>query len=347
MKLDTEEEEEQDMATRQSKMTPQQLKSAIKGVIHLVMTPFDKKEELDEKALRRTVRDAVTALRGEDAVLLTIGSTGEFYAMNDEENRRVAEIVVEAAQGEMPVIVGTARAGTKATIEMSRHAQAVGADGVMIVPPYYHMVTREGLYRHYRAVAESLDIGIMIYNNAITSKLYVDPALLARLSKIDNIVACKENVWNIMAFHAAVKAVDPKDMVIICGVGQMMYKFEAPYRCPGYVTELANFVPHVAIGLYKACRALAYPEIEKWSDVIAPYAAFVGHVAAKRGALPTVLSPAITVTDQPFYQGVCKAAMELIGKPVGKVREPMENLTGPEKRELLGIIRKMGAPIPV
>lgn len=333
------------MTNKRASMTPKQLRNALKGVIHLVMTPFDQNEELDEEALRRTVRDAVSALKGEDAVLLSLGSTGEFYALNDEENKRVAKIVVESAAGELPVIVGTARGGTKYTIEMSRHAQSVGADGVMIVPPYYHMVTRDGLYRHYKMVAEGIDVGIMIYNNSITSKLYVDPELLAGLSKIDNIIACKENIWNIMGFYAAVKAVDPDDMVIVCGVGQMMYKFQAPYRCPGYVTELANFAPHVAIGLYKACRKLDYDEIEKWSNIIAPYAAFVGKVAAKRGALPTVLSPAITVTDQPFYQGVCKAAMELIGRPVGKVREPMENLIDEEKQELRGILRTMGTPV--
>ncbi len=333
------------MARKHSRMTPKQLKHAIKGVIHLVMTPFDEKEELDEKALHRTVRDAVAALKGEDGALLATGSTGEFYAMNDEENKRVAEIVVEAANGEMPVIVGTARGGTKYTIEMSQHAQSVGADGVMLVPPYYHMVTRDGLYRHYKKVAESLDIGIMVYNNSITSKLYIDPELMARLSKIPNIVANKENVWNIMAYYATAKAVDPEDMVMICGVGHLMYKFEAPYRAKGYVTELANFVPDVAIGMFKACQKLNYDEIERWSDIIAPYAAFVGRVASKRGVLPTVLGPAITVTDQPFYQGVCKAAMELIGKPVGKAREPMENLTGEEKRELRGILKKMGAPV--
>lgn len=326
-------------------MTPKELKSALKGVVHLVMTPFDENEELDEKALRRTVRDAVTALKGEDAVLLTIGSTGEFYAMSDEENKRVAKIVVEVANKEIPVIVGTGRGGTKVTIEMSQYAQKIGADGVMIVPPYYHMVTREGLYRHFKKVAESIDIGIMVYNNAITSKLFIDAELMARLSKIPNIIANKENVWNIMAYYATARAVNPEDMVMICGVGHMMYKFEAPFGAVGYVTELANFAPHIAIGLYKACRKLDYAEIEKWADIIAPYAAFEAKVVSKRGVLPTVLSSAITVTDQPFYQGVCKAAMELIGKPVGKAREPMENLTAEEKEELRGILKKMGAPV--
>jgi 4-hydroxy-tetrahydrodipicolinate synthase len=148
-----------------------------------------------------------------------------------------------------------------------------------------------------------------------------------------------------MAFYASAKAVYPKDMVMICGVGHMMYKFEAPYGAVGYVTELANFAPHIAIGLYKACQKRDHGEIEHWADVIAPYAAFVGRMVAKRGPLPTVLSPAITVNDQPMYQGVCKAAMELVGKSVGRVREPMENLTDDEKEELRAILKTMGAPV--
>jgi 4-hydroxy-tetrahydrodipicolinate synthase len=228
---------------------------------------------------------------------------------------------------------------------MSQYAQRVGADGVMIMPPYYHLVTREGLYRHYKTVAESIDLGIMIYNNSITTKLHIDAPLMARLSKIPNIIADKENVWNIMEYYAIAKAVDPEDMVMICGMGQMMYKFQAPYRAVGYVTELANFVPHVAIGLHNACQKLDFAEIEKWSNIIAPYAAFVGRLALKHGPLPTVLSPAITVTDHPVYQGACKAAMELVGKPVGKAREPMENLTEDEKKELRGILKGMGAAV--
>jgi dihydrodipicolinate synthase/N-acetylneuraminate lyase len=97
--------------------------------------------------------------------------------------------------------------------------------------------------------------------------------------------------------------------------------------------------------LYKACQKNDITEIEKWSDVIAPYQAFETRVGAKRGPLPTILSSAIAVADQPFYQSVCKCAMELIGKPVGKVREPMENLTDAEKQELRGIIKGMGAPV--
>ena len=243
-------------------MSPKELKERIKGVLHLVMTPFDEEEELNEEALREAVRYVVDKLKGEDAVFIPTGSTGEFYAMNDEECKRVARIVVEEVNGEFPVIVGTGRAGTKPTIEMSRYAQDIGADGVMIVLPYYHLVTKEGIYRHYKKIADSLDIGIMIYNNPVTSKLYIEPDLMRRLSKIENIVAVKENTPKAVTYYWMQKAVDPEDMVIVCGLGQLMYPFEALFGCPGYVTELANFAPEIAVGLYKAAMRRDFDKLK-------------------------------------------------------------------------------------
>lgn len=323
-------------------MQPKELKDKLKGVLHLVMTPFDENEELDEKALRESLKHVVNKLKGEDAVFIPTGSTGEFYAMTDKECKKVAKIAVEEVNGEFPVMVGTARAGTKATLEMSRYAQDIGADGVMIVLPYYHLTTREGLYRHYKKVADNLDIGIMIYNNPVTSKMWIPPDLMARLSRIDNIVADKENTTNAVAYYWMQKAVDPEDMVIVCGLGQLMYPFEALYGCPGYVTELANFVPEIATGIYKAAMQKDFNKLTELIDKIAHYHQFIGKIAQKRGALPTSLSPHIAIAELPFYQSVCKEAMNLIGLPGGRARDPMENITAEEKEELRGILKDMG-----
>jgi len=324
-------------------MTPKQLKDNLKGVVHLVMTPFGKDEEVDEPALRETTSHIASKLEGEDAVFLALGSTGEFYAMSDDECRRVAQIVVEAVDGRFPVIIGTSRAGTKPTIEMSRHAQSVGADGVMVTHPYYHLVTKEGLFRHYSRVADSIDIGIMVYNNPVTTKHYVTPDLMARLSKIDNIIADKENSQDALHYYFMQRAVDPKDMVVICGPGQLMYTFEALYGSPGYVTELANFVPDLAVALYKAGKERDFDKLTELADKIAPYHEFIGRVAAKQGPLPTVLSPHISIPALPFYQSVCKEAMKLVGLPGGRVRDPMESMPAEDRAELRRILKGMGA----
>lgn len=108
-------------------------------------------------------------------------------------------IGVEEIIGRFPVIAGMGRPGTKLTIGMSQSAQNLGADGVLIVNPYYQPVIKEGLFRHFKEVAENIDIGIMIYNNPVTTKLWIPPDLIARLSKVDNIVADKENTTNVVA----------------------------------------------------------------------------------------------------------------------------------------------------
>jgi len=323
-------------------LSPKQLKEGMRGILHLVMTPFDENEEIDEKALREGVRYVVDKLKGEDAVFIPTGSTGEFYAMTDEECRKVAKIVVEEVNGAFPVVVGTGRAGTKPAIKMSRFAQEIGADGVMIVLPYYHLVTEEGIYRHYKKIAENIDIGIMIYNNPVTSKLYISPDLMARLSKIDNIIADKENTPKAVTYYWMQKIIDPEDMVIVCGLGQLMYPFEALFGCPGYVTELANFAPDIATELYKATMQKDFNKLTELVDKIAPYHEFIAKIAQKRGVLPTVLSPHIAIDELPFYQSVCKEAMNLIGLPGGRVRDPMENITSQEKDELKGILKDLG-----
>lgn len=323
-------------------MRPRELKERIKGICHLVTTPFDENEDLDEKALRESVRHVANELKGEDAVFVPTGSTGEFYAMTDEECKKVAQIVVEEVNGEFPVIVGTGRAGTKATIEMSQHAQDVGADGVMIILPYYHLVTKEGLYRHYKAIAESLDIGIMIYNNPVTSKLWIPPDLMVRLSKIENIIADKENSPNPMNYYEMQRAVDPEDMVIVCGLGQFMYQFWALYGCPGFFTELANYGPKMAVDIYKAATQRDFDKLTELLDKMAPLNQFRAKLAQRRGALPTILSPHITEAAVPFYVSICKEAMNSIGLRGGQSREPMDNITAQEKEELRDILRDIG-----
>jgi 4-hydroxy-tetrahydrodipicolinate synthase len=293
-------------------MKPKELKDKIKGIIHLVVSPFDKNGQLDEKTLRKSLNYAADALEGWDAVFLATGSTAEFYAMTGDECEKAIRITVEEVGGKFPVIAGTGRPGTKLTIEMSQSAQNLGADGVLIVSPYYQPATKEGLFRHFKEVAENIDIGIMIYNNPATSKLWIPPDLMARLSKIENIIADKENTTNAVAYYWMQKAVDPKDMVIICGIGQLMYTFCAVYGCPGFVTELTK------------------------------YQQFLAELAQKRSAIPTVLSPYISSGELTLYQTVIKEAMSLIGLPSGAVREPMENLTAGEKQELRKVLTDMG-----
>ena len=324
-------------------MTPEEFRKSLRGVVHLVMTPFDENDEVDENSLRRSVKHVSNALRGEEAVFLVTGSTAEFYAMTDEENKKVIRVVVEELNGEFPVLAGTGRGGTRLTIQMSQAAQELGANGVLVVNPYYHLVTEEGLYRHYKQVAENIDIGIVIYNNAVTSKLWISPELMARLSKIPNIVGDKENTSNIAAYYLMQRAVDPEDMTMITGVGQLFYPFEVLFRSKGYVTELANFAPEIAVELHRAAKSKNIDKMTELMDKrISPYHLFLSRCAKRHGKIPTVLSPHIAIDELPIYQSACKSAMNLIGLSVGRAREPMENITAEEKEKLRGVLKQIG-----
>jgi len=323
---------------------PGKLIQKVKGVIHLVVTPFDENGELDQKALAKSVDTVAKTLLGQDAVFLTTASTGEFYAMTDEECKTVIRLTAETLAGRFPLFAGTGRSGTRRTIELSQYAQSVGADGVMIVNPYYQPVTEEGLYRHFKQIAENIDIGIMIYNNPGTSKLWIPPELMARISKIKNVIADKETTADAAKFYWMQKMVNPRDMVILCGISQLVYPFFAVFGCPGFVTEFANFAPDIPINLYKAARERNFDKMAELVDKMSPYYLFRSEMCRKRGNIPTIVSPFLAASDLFLTQSIIKEAMNLTGLPGGTVRDPVERLTDQEKIQLKKILKNMLEP---
>jgi 4-hydroxy-tetrahydrodipicolinate synthase len=326
-------------------MKPEELRENLKGVMHLVLAPFDEKNELDEAALRTQLRYAVKQFKGEEVVFMAGASTSEFYAMSDAECKRYNQIVVEEVSGKFPVILGTGRAGTSYTLEMSRHAQEIGADGVMVVNPFYMPSTTDGLYRHFKILGEALDIGIVIYNNPVVSSMWIPPTLMARIAKIPNVVGDKDNTGSIKALYRMYKTVDPRDMSVFTGGNCDMYQYAALFGCPGYVTEFSSFMPHLTIGIYKAGKKRDFETLTALIEKLDPLIKFIGTCASRRSPIPTTTSPLVVGVEMPYFQSVCKVAMDLIGLPGGKVREPMENLTEAEKEELKQILIGIGIKI--
>ena len=319
-----------------------ELTKKIKGVVHVVMTPFDKDGDLDEKALRISVNHVAEALKGQDAVFLTTGSIGEFYAMTDEECKTVVRATTEELDGRFPLFAGTGRSGTRRTIELSQYAQQVGADGVMVLNPYYQPVTEEGLYRHFKTLADSIDIGIMLYNNPVMTKLWIDPPLMARLSKIDNIIADTETITDADKYYWMQRAVDPNDMAILCGMGQLVYPFFAVFHCPGFVTELANFAPEIAVAFYRAAVRRDFDRLVELIDSIASYYELRSKILQSRSPVPGILSPFLAASDFALAHSMIKEAMNLTGLPGGTVREPIERLTAEEIEQLKAVLKQMG-----
>ncbi|RJQ52702.1 MAG: 4-hydroxy-tetrahydrodipicolinate synthase [Nitrospiraceae bacterium] len=159
-----------------------------KGSIVAIVTPF-KNGKVDEKALTGLIEWHIS--EGTDAIV-PCGTTGESATLDYEEHYRVIEITVRAVNKRVPVIAGTGANATDETIMITKKAKELGADGALLVAPYYNKPTQEGLYRHYKAVAEAVDIPIVLYNVPGRTAVNMLPHTVARLAGVKNIVGIKE-----------------------------------------------------------------------------------------------------------------------------------------------------------
>src|SRR5262245_4656 len=159
------------------------------GVGTAIITPFTKTGALDEPAVRKLAQRQVDA---GIHVLVPCGTTGETPTLSAAERRRIVEICVEVAKGRAKVLAGAGGYDTHEVIQAASEMQKAGADGLLSVTPYYNKPTPEGLYQHYKAIADSTPLPIIVYNVPGRTGCNIDPATLVRLSSIKNIVGVKE-----------------------------------------------------------------------------------------------------------------------------------------------------------
>jgi len=159
-----------------------------KGSIVAIVTPF-KKGKVDERALGDLIEWHIA--QGTNAIV-PCGTTGESATLDYKEHYRVIDFTVKTVNKRVPVIAGTGANSTDETIEITKHAKKSGADAALLVAPYYNKPTQEGLYRHYKAVAEKVDMSLVLYNVPGRTAVNILPATVARLAEIKNIVALKE-----------------------------------------------------------------------------------------------------------------------------------------------------------
>ena len=320
-------------------LSPEQMRERVKSVVIVQVTPFNRDGSLDVAGLRANTEYLVERCRGKRFVLVPAGSTGEFYTMTPEEHIRVIETVIETANGAVPVVAGTAAAGTGQTIALSKAAEAAGADGVQVVLPFYHVPSEEGLYRHFAELADAMNVGVMIYNNPAVSKLWMPPHVMARCSKHPMIVADKENTPDVTLYKAVRDAVDPADMSVLCGLGDLQFAFEAALGCPGFVSWTANFTPELSLSLLDAADEGDFERVRSIIGRTGRLYEFTATCCLHRGRDPWVL-PAFSAGH--IYVGIAKAAMDLMGLAGGYVRGPGDDLTDTERDELRALLSDIG-----
>jgi len=178
-----------------------------------LVTPFCGDGSLDEATLRRLVKRQIDA--GID-FLVPCGTTGESPTLTHEEHLRVVEITVEAAKGKVPVLAGAGGYNTAEVIALGRELAGLGVDGILSVTPYYNKPTQEGLFQHYRAIAEAVSLPIIVYSVQGRTGVNIEPATVGRLAEIENIVGIKEASGNVSQMAAILNAV-PDDFIVVSG----------------------------------------------------------------------------------------------------------------------------------
>ena len=247
--------------------------------------------------------------------IIIMGTTGEFLTLTDDERGAFIEATVKHIAGRIPVLVGSMNAYTPNAVRYSRQAQDLGADGLMIIPPYYYTPTEDEIFNYYKAICEGCDLPIMLYNNPFTSNVDMSAKLVGRLTKaFDQIRYIKEASQRIERIHAIIRETDG---VMNVWAGQQVlesYKMGAK----GYVNPYGNYIPRASV------KFVEYAEQGRWDDVWA-----IQSVIQKFDAIITA--------GHPLYGHQCysKALAAAAGYPVGDVRAPITTFAslGDEGRE--------------
>lgn len=219
-----------------------------------IVTPFRADLSLDEEALRRTVR---RQLEAGIHFLVPSGTTGENPTLTREEHLRVVEITLEEANGRVPVLAGSGGNDTREVVELARDLEGLGADGLLVVTPYYNKPTPEGLYQHYHAVARATRLPIVVYNVPGRTALNIEPSTLARLAEIETVVGVKEASGNISQIAAIFQAV-PENFAVLSGDDAITLPVIA-LGGVGVISVVSNEVPFAMARLTSLCLEGDFP----------------------------------------------------------------------------------------
>ncbi len=270
----------------------------IKGIVAAMATPMFEDGTINEAEIKNQVERHIAA--GVDGIF-TLGTNGEFYIMSMEERKRVIELVVKAAAGRVPIYAGTGCVSTKDTIELSLAAQEAGASVLSIVTPYFAALSQNELYEHYKAVADAVNIPIVLYNIPARAGVSIEPSTLARLAKdCPNIKGIKDSSGNFDNILRYIEATDRETFSVLSGNDSLiLWTLMAGGK--GGITAVANILPEIMVSIYQNY--------------------IKGDVAAARKAQDSI-RPMRDCFKYGNPNSIVKAAANIIGQPLGPCRKP-------------------------
>lgn len=266
------------------------------GIIAAMVTSMNDDETINEQEIRNQVNRQIAA--GVDAVFC-LGTNGEFYIQSEEEKLRVIKIVVDEVNKRVPVYAGTGCPGTKATIELSLKAKELGVDVLSIISPYFAAISQKEIYNHYKAIAEAVDLPIVMYNMPARTGNNIDPATVAELAKIPNIAGIKDSSGNWDNLKAYIDVTKGMDFSVLSGNDSLILPCLKEGGVGG-ITAVCNIYPKTMVSIYQKFKAGDLEGAEVAQNSIAPIRA-----CFKFGNPNTVTKKATNLTGNPV--GPCRA----------------------------------------
>ena len=272
-----------------------------KGSMTALITPM-RNGSIDERAFGDLVEWQIA--EGTNG-LVPVGTTGESPTLSHAEHNRVVEMCVESAAGRVPVIAGAGSNNTAEAVEFCRHAEAVGADAVLVVTPYYNRPTQEGLYHHYKTINDAIGIPVLIYN--IPSRSVVDMSVdtMARLSRLERVAGVKDATAN-MARASLQRQACAKDFIQLSGEDATALGFMA-HGGSGCISVTSNVAPRLCAEFQAACLAGDYERALTLQDRLMPL-----HTALFLETSPSPIKFAVSLL------GRCEETVRLPMIPVGE-----------------------------
>lgn len=289
-----------------------------KGIFVVCVTPLSDDQALDESALRKNIdwyiKEGVNGI-------CCCGSTGEVVSLTREERHRIVEIVVDQTKGRVPVLAGTAHETTRETIEYTLQAKDAGADGALIITPYYCKPDENEVYAHLKAVTDTVDLPIMLYNNPFTTGVDLPAALIARVGELKNVQYVKESSGDIRRIRE-IQRLGKNNMQVFCGSEDLALE-SFVLGAVGWICVIANITPKWARQLY---HLVGENKLDQAKDVF------------------NKMLPMLTFLEESGkYVQVIKAAMNKIDVcSAGPSRLPRLPLTDEEDQSLDAILKEMG-----
>ena len=290
----------------------------LKGVFPVVLTPFKE----DDQSVNFDMLDKHVDFLLESGAhgLCANGSTSEFPMLSDEEAFNVAKRIITRVNNRVPIIVGASAPSTKKTLEFVKMGEDLGADALLMLPPYYFPLNDKEIYKHYEIVSQNTKLPIMIYNNPHTSKLDLQPELVAKLAEIDNISYIKESSGLATRIHD-IQALAGNNIDIFIGADNIF--FDALVSgATGVIASSGNVITSFMVEIYNL--------IVKEKNIDEAREKF------------QKISPLVTFIDgSPNFVQVLKTALEMMGRPVGPPRFPLLTLSGEKREKLRNILKNL------